>query len=112
VDAVHIFRPREKLAELWWPRHELIVPSRTDARPGGRAPKRFLLTVDAEHVAELGDHPRAPHRTTSSVSQLPHVDSPGDVGVAVTDQKCDLVHALAREQRPARNGVAEAVHRR
>lgn len=69
---------------------------------------QLLLT---EQLAEFGDHPRAPHRTTARVSELSNVDCPGHVRVAMTEQERDLVHAFAGEQRSTRDGVPQAVHR-
>jgi hypothetical protein len=48
---------------------------------------------DPKHAAELGDHPRPAHRPATGIRDLTHIDSTGHVGVAVTEQECDLVNA-------------------
>ncbi len=44
-----------------------------------------VAAVDAEHVAELGDHPGPAHRPAAGVGQLPQLDRPRDVRVAMSE---------------------------
>ena len=74
---------------------------------------RFESDLDAElkfhlksRAAELCHHPRPAHRPPPGIRDLAHVNSTGHVGLAVTKQERDLVHALPGEQRPRGHGVA------
>lgn len=75
--------------------------------PGPRS-RRLRL----QDLAELREHPRTPHRAAPSVRQLPDVHRAGHVRVTMAEEKRDLIDAFAREQRPTRHGVSEAMHRR
>jgi hypothetical protein len=66
---------------------------------------RSAFGLNAENVAELGDHARAAHRPSPSVGQLSDVDGAGHVRVAMSEEECDLVDALPREEPPADDGV-------
>lgn len=72
---------------------------------------RSWLPVGLGQVAIFGEHARTPHRASASVGKFAYVDRTGHVRVAVAQKELDLVHALARKQRAARDGISEAVHR-
>ncbi len=59
----------------------------------------------AEHLCELGRHPRTAHRPSTSVGQFSHVDRSRHVGVAMPEQERDLVNTLPSPKRPAGDGV-------
>jgi hypothetical protein len=74
-------------------------------------PKREVAALRVEQLAELGDHPRASHRATEGVRKFADVDGARDIRVPMTEEKRDLVDALASQERSTGNRVPEAIHR-
>ena len=112
VDVVGLLPTRQSFTDLRRPGHGADPASERGRPPNGGRQVRQSPARGFQDVAELGGHPRPPHRPTADVRALAHVDRAGHVGVAVPEQEGDLVDALAGKQRAARDGVPEAVHRR
>jgi hypothetical protein len=77
-------------------------------RPRGAARAGLLR----QQVGALGEHPRPAHAATARVCELSHIHRPSHVGVAMTEEKRDLVDAFAGQEGSARDRVPEAMHRR
>ena len=73
-----------------------------------RAAARPALLL--QQVGVLCEHPRPAQAPTASVCELSQVDRPCHVGVAMTEEKRDLVNALARQECSACDGLPEAMH--
>jgi hypothetical protein len=88
------------------------MPSGRPDRPRAGAILRSVAVLRAKHVAELGDHARPAHRSTTSIGGFADIDRPRHVGIAMPEQGRDLVDALSREQRSGSARVPERAHRR
>jgi hypothetical protein len=65
------------------------------SNPAGTAPSRAVLWL--RQVAVLGDHLRPPHVAATGIRELMDVHRPGDIRIAMAEQECNFINALARE---------------
>ena len=77
--------------------HRCKLPGPTRMAANSCASLGFAAGVQGcpQGTAELGGHPRSAHRPPTRVCDLAHVHGTGHVGVTMTEQERDLVHALA-----------------
>lgn len=77
---------------------------------GASIPSSFGRQQSVRRIQSLATPSRV--RTGDLLRERRARGSTRDVRIAVTEEECDLVDALAGEQRTAGDGVPEAVHRR
>jgi hypothetical protein len=76
--------------------------------PARTAPSRAVLWL--QQVAVLGDHLRPPHVAATGIRELMDVHRQGDIRIAMVEQECNLINALARQESSACGRMAEAMH--